>query len=30
MELIEHKCWYYETALEAGTEDIHKDDKIEV
>ncbi|WP_101842455.1 MerR family transcriptional regulator [Halobacillus sp. Marseille-P3879] len=30
MELIKHKCWYYETALEAGTEDIHKGDKIEV
>ncbi|MFG6147435.1 MerR family transcriptional regulator [Halobacillus sp. B23F22_1] len=30
MELINHKCWYYETALEAGTEDIHKEDKIEV
>ena len=24
MEVIEHKCWYYKTALEAGTEDIHK------
>jgi DNA-binding transcriptional MerR regulator len=24
LELIEHKCWYYETALEAGTESIHK------
>jgi len=23
MELIEYKCWYYETALEAGTEAIH-------
>jgi len=22
--LIEHKCWYYKTALEAGTESIHK------
>ncbi|WP_431803211.1 MerR family transcriptional regulator [Halobacillus andaensis] len=30
MELIKHKCWYYETALEAGTEDIHKDNKIEI
>lgn len=29
MEVIEHKCWYYETALDAGTEDIHKNDKIE-
>jgi len=24
IEVIEHKCWYYKTALEAGTEDIHK------
>ena len=24
LKLIEHKCWYYETALEAGTESIHK------
>ncbi len=24
MEVIEHKCWYYKTALDAGTEDIHK------
>lgn len=24
LELIEHKCWYYETAYEAGTLDIHK------
>ncbi|WP_082232792.1 MerR family transcriptional regulator [Halobacillus massiliensis] len=24
MEVIEHKCLYYKTALEAGTEDIHK------
>ena len=24
MELIEYKCWYYETALAAGTEDVHK------
>ncbi|MCY8232658.1 MerR family transcriptional regulator [Priestia endophytica] len=28
MEVIEHKCWYYKTALDAGTEDIHKNDKI--
>lgn len=28
MELIEHKCFYYKTALEAGTEDIHKNNKI--
>jgi DNA-binding transcriptional MerR regulator len=30
MELIDHKCWYYKTALDAGTEDIHKEDKIEI
>ncbi len=30
MELIEHKCSYYKTALDAGTEDIHKNDKIEI
>ncbi|MNP66496.1 HTH-type transcriptional regulator AdhR [compost metagenome] len=24
MEVIEHKCHYYKTALESGTEDIHK------
>lgn len=28
MELIEHKCSYYKTALEAGTEEIHKNNKI--
>jgi len=30
MELINHKCSYYEIALEAGTEEIHKNDKIEI
>ncbi|QLC90772.1 MerR family transcriptional regulator [Priestia megaterium] len=30
MEIIEHKCWYYNTALVAGTEDIHKNTKIEI
>ncbi|MCJ8008701.1 MerR family transcriptional regulator [Lederbergia wuyishanensis] len=30
MELIEHKCWYYRTALENRTEDIHKINKIEI
>ncbi|NQD68728.1 MerR family transcriptional regulator, partial [Bacillus haikouensis] len=30
MEVIEHKCSYYKTALEAGTEDVHKDNKIEI
>jgi hypothetical protein len=28
MVLINHKCWYYKTAIDAGTEDIHKEDKI--
>ncbi|QIZ10989.1 MerR family transcriptional regulator [Priestia megaterium] len=28
MEVIEHKCLYYKTALDAGTEDIHKNTKI--
>ena len=27
MKTIEHKIWYYETAIEAGTEDIHKENK---
>ncbi|MDF2858425.1 MAG: MerR family transcriptional regulator [Neobacillus sp.] len=30
MDLIDHKCWYYKTAIDAGTEDIHKEDKIVV
>ncbi|MRX56480.1 MerR family transcriptional regulator [Bacillus idriensis] len=30
MELIEHKCSYYNTALEAGAEEIHKKNKIEI
>jgi DNA-binding transcriptional MerR regulator len=30
MEVIEHKCLYYKTALDAGTEDIHKKNKIEI
>jgi len=30
MNLIDHKCWYYKTAIDAGTEDIHKEDKIVV
>lgn len=30
MELIEHKCSYYQEALDAGTEDIHKNNKIEI
>jgi DNA-binding transcriptional MerR regulator len=28
MEIIEHKCLYYKTALDARTEDIHKNTKI--
>lgn len=24
LELIDHKLWYYKTAIEAGTEEIHK------
>ena len=28
MEVINHKCFYYKTALNAGTEDIHKNTKI--
>lgn len=28
MEVIEHKCSYYKTALDAGTEDIHKSGKV--
>lgn len=30
MELIDHKCLYYKTALDAGTEEIHKNGKIEI
>jgi len=30
MEVIAHKCIYYKTALDAGTEDIHKNKKIEI
>ncbi|CAM3789142.1 MerR family transcriptional regulator [Cytobacillus oceanisediminis] len=30
MEVIEHKCLYYKTALEAGTEEIYKKDIIEI
>ncbi|WP_409296709.1 MerR family transcriptional regulator [Peribacillus sp. SCS-26] len=28
MELINHKCSYYMTALDAGTEDIHKNERL--
>lgn len=27
METINHKIWYYKTAIEAGTEEIHKNPK---
>lgn len=30
MEMIDHKCSYYMTALEAGTEAIHKKRKLEI
>lgn len=30
MNLIDHKCWYYKTVIDAGTEDVHKEDKIVV
>jgi DNA-binding transcriptional MerR regulator len=30
MAIIDHKCSYYKTALDAGTEDIHKNNKIEI
>jgi DNA-binding transcriptional MerR regulator len=29
MKIIEHKCLYYKLALDAGTEEIHKKDKID-
>jgi hypothetical protein len=29
MDTINYKCWYYETALKAGTEKIHQDIKPE-
>ncbi|KJD39017.1 MerR family transcriptional regulator [Paenibacillus polymyxa] len=28
MEVIEHKCLYYKTALDAGTENVHKNNNI--
>lgn len=30
LETIDHKLWYYETAIKAGTEDIHKNWIIEI
>ena len=29
LDFINHKCWYYETAIEAGTEKIHFKEKTE-
>ncbi|OPJ56124.1 MerR family transcriptional regulator [Clostridium oryzae] len=29
MKTINHKIWYYETAIEAGTEEIHKNQKCD-
>ena len=26
LDIINHKCWYYETAIAAGTEAIHEKD----
>ena len=28
LETIDHKLWYYETAIKAGTEDIHKNNPL--
>lgn len=28
LDLINHKCWYYETAIAAGTEKIHYQDNL--
>ncbi len=28
MDFINHKCWYYETAIEAGTEKIHFKEQV--
>lgn len=30
LELIEYKCWYYKTAMDAGTESIHKENCFDV
>ena len=29
LDFINHKCWYYETAIEAGTEKIHFNEQSE-
>lgn len=28
MSIIDYKCWYYKTSLDAGTEKIHKSTKL--
>jgi len=28
LDVIDYKCWYYETAYKAGTEDIHKHENV--
>lgn len=28
MNVINHKLWYYQTAIEAGTEAIHKENSV--
>ena len=28
LSLLEYKCWYYKTALEAGTEAVHKKENV--
>ena len=30
LDFINHKCWYYKTAIEAGTEKIHFTEKMDV
>ena len=30
LDFINHKCWYYKTAIEAGTEKIHFTEKTDV
>lgn len=30
LDLIEYKCWYYKTAIEAGTEKVHKTNCFDV
>ena len=28
MDVVNHKLWYYETAIEAGTESIHQNNNV--